>query len=316
MRIVDFFSLISSGVRPESSVFCFVAKKEYPIQFFAQVRERITFLQKTPFYSIDIEALTFGDIERALTTSLLGMHAWYWLCDISELDIKKKEKLFLLLQSYRGPHIILFFIQRERIPEEIPSSIVCVEIPDQLSKLDSYEIAKWLDFTSAPLQLVDLLYQHAAVQSLDTLCMGLWYLALAGTVRANFIREQLDLVLEPQVALFGLTTDFFSKKPSAFFSSWRRIKDQYSLPFWTTFWVEQIWRAYFYAQYMRIGDRIEAKKISFRLPFSYINTDWKRYKADYLKQACTRLYEIELKTKFSGDGSELDLFFSQFLQGQ
>lgn len=314
MRMLDFFASwhqdMQMGV---SRVYCFTSKQAYPLIFFYFLKKYIAKDIQQSFFLLSLDELSLVDIERILQTSLLGMRMWYWFADISDLDPKKKDAFLNFVTSYKGPHSLFFFLQKEEV--SVYKEIVLVEIPEVLTKHEAYQVINNLAIHSSGKNLVDLLYQYGNMQgySIEDLCKGVWYLLLSGSARLAFIKEQLPLIIEPHTALFSLTSDLFAKKRKPFFSHWNRIQGAYSLPFWTAFWFEQMWRAHFYIFSMHKGEYAEAKKIAFRLPFSFINTDWKKYSSDECLDASQRLYMIDQKTKSGSDGSELDLFFSQFL---
>ena len=314
MRMLDFFASwyqdVQTGV---PKVYCFTSKQSYPLIFFYFLKKYIVKHVKQPLFSLSLDELSVADIERTLQSSLLGMRMWYWFADLTDLEVKKRDAILSFAASYKGPHSLLFFIQKEDASHH--KELLYIEIPEVLTKQEAYQVVENLAIHSSAQKLVDLLYQHGNMQgySIEDVCKGVWYLLLSGSARSAFIKEQLPLIIEPHTALFGLTSDFFAKKRKPFFAHWNRMQGAYPLPFWTAFWFEQLWRAYFYILCMQKGEYAEAKKIAFRLPFSFINTDWKKYTPEQCLYASQQMYTIDQKTKTGSDGSELDLFFSCFL---
>ena len=62
--------------------------------------------------------------------------------------------------------------------------------------------------------------------------------------------------------------------------------------------------------------RGQAKTMAFRLPFSFIQTDWKKYAPAELRAAHDFVYGMDHQLKNGGDAFCFDLFYSKFFSGQ
>ena len=60
---------------------------------------------------------------------------------------------------------------------------------------------------------------------------------------------------------------------------------------------------------MKKNDRVGAKKISYRLPFSFLNRDWRKFSLEELKGAHSFLYTLDYKLKNNCEPGYLDLFY-------
>ena len=109
----------------------------------------------------------------------------------------------------------------------------------------------------------------------------------------------LDRIVAPDYSLFMLSTFFFGKKKKSFFALWLGVKDLYPEAFWTSYWSEQIFRAYGYSQYAKRQDFTKAKKIGYRLPFSFIQKDWRSVEQSALVKAHQSIYSADWHAKNS-----------------
>jgi hypothetical protein len=123
-------------------------------------------------------------------------------------------------------------------------------------------------------------------------------------------------VVAPAQSMFNLSTYLFQKNGDKFFELWKRIAESYSAPFWVAFWSEQLWRASMFVTLNKQRKYNDARKIAFRLPFSFINRDWHNYSADELAAAHDFIYRLDGRLKNGGSDIGLDLFYAQFLSNQ
>jgi hypothetical protein len=120
----------------------------------------------------------------------------------------------------------------------------------------------------------------------------------------------------PELSLFTLSQYFFARDGMRFFKQWSILKDQYAAPFWISFWSEQLWRASSFIELSEQHNFAEAKRISFKLPFSFIQRDWKNVTVQELKRAHDVLYHCDCAIKNGGDPNVLELFYTDYLQRQ
>jgi hypothetical protein len=60
---------------------------------------------------------------------------------------------------------------------------------------------------------------------------------------------------------------------------------------------------------------VNAKKMSYRLPYSFINKDWQRVQIDELVECYEFLYQIDYAIKTGSTFCSLDLFFAHYFAG-
>jgi hypothetical protein len=152
--------------------------------------------------------------------------------------------------------------------------------------------------------------------SLDHACILMHYARLLGANTDQFVHQWLDKILMPERSLFTLSTHFFAKKPKVFFELLGHIGGEYPEIFWVSYWSESLWRAHYYVALNQTKQFGEAKKMSNRLPFSFIQRDWKLHSPSALKKAHQQLYEIDFALKNGASEGMLDLFYSKFFSAQ
>jgi hypothetical protein len=126
-----------------------------------------------------------------------------------------------------------------------------------------------------------------------------------------------EKIIVPETSLFVISQYFFAKDSRAFFNVWHQYQLEYPLAFWSVFWSEQLWRAYFVWFYLNQKNHAAAKSMSFRLPFTYLQKDWKKSSLTELKNAHQYIYELDLNAKSSVETTySLDLFYSKFFSNE
>ena len=124
----------------------------------------------------------------------------------------------------------------------------------------------------------------------------------------QFITEWVDILIMPERSLFTLSTLFFSKDIVPFLILWKSFKQTYSVHFWISYWSDQLFRAYHYICAKRVQKIVYAKKFAYRLPFSFIQRDWKNYSPEQLSKAHQKLYDLDFNIKQGIDEQFLDLW--------
>ena len=67
---------------------------------------------------------------------------------------------------------------------------------------------------------------------------------------------------------------------------------------------------------MQKNDSFDAKRISYRLPFSFINGGWKKINSEELKNAHHFIYNLDYNIKNGAGTYGLELLYSKFFQGE
>jgi hypothetical protein len=310
------------------SVFCFYGARNAPL-FFAHVVEHLKQLA-LPVVVLDLASVETTQVVADLSMSFLGQHKIYWCGDIAQLDAATKKFYMQFFQEYRGPHSILFFSdvspfspikktdnpEKDRKDELVQANVSC-ELPVLVDQQIFFEIFGFLyPQESLDKELVKTFFYNQPKIGLDQACIVMHYLSVMGNVSHEAILGLLQRVVVPERSLFVLSQQFFAKDQEAFFRLWKEVEGDFPLEFWLPYWSEQLWQAsLFIAQAQELGP-VGAKKGITRLPFSFMQKDWKKYGPRELCAAHTFLYGIDFGLKNGYAEHGLELFLAQFLQGK
>lgn len=299
---------------PNSEPLVTLVVKEYPAHFFAFWRMRLK--QKNPSLSItvlDHATITVAALQQQLETSFLGMRTYYWLGIIPTPTTAEGARLLEYLFQYRGPNTVIAIFNdaaqlRGRYYTEVPATIAVQGLS---------QIAPYVGVSTASVQkLMTHIVGFGDQLALDSALLLLQYAHVLGTNSERFCAEWAPHILSLPVSLFLLSQYFFAKKSNLFFSCWQRVMHEYSDAFWTTYWSEQLWRAAIYCALKQDKKESEAKHISYRLPFSFINTDWRNYTIDECKKAHQFLYAYDHHLKTHTAVANFELFYAKFFTHQ
>ena len=152
--------------------------------------------------------------------------------------------------------------------------------------------------------------------SLDSACLLAHYEVVVGKGVADFFSQWGLQIMEPASSLFTLSQHLFGKKRSPFFRQWAAIAPLYMPAFWASFWADQIWRAYIFCDLMKKQKYTESKKAQYKLPFSFINRDWKSYSATELRNAHQLLSTMDFQLKNGGSEIGLEHFYGKFFDNK
>jgi hypothetical protein len=288
----------------------------YPLLFFSMLLSAVRKNPDNYVTVLDLKTMSKGDAQRTLQSSFLGLRTTFWLGSLADLSVLEQQSWLEYLSLYKGPHVV----------------IACAENNEQFQKWggDFIEIPEF-----APLDIVGTIATIGQIQvdqdrihyffkkvievtgtlSLDQACLLLAYAQVAGKNNDQFCKEMLPLIVQPQHSLFALSDAFFEKNIKKFLVLWQPLSVQFSIQFWISFWSEQLWRSYFYVLCMKAGRAADAKKIAYRLPYSFTQKSWKRYTLEPLLKGHEFLYVLDHASKNGAIAQEamLDLFCMQFM---
>lgn len=296
--------IAKTNTLPQGNLFCFVGRV-YPLLFFYYL---LSFLRK---HNNTIESINCADTDIASIKSLLAMMSFsgattYYLEHFSTLPVKKQQELGDYLKTYTGPHCVMLF-------SDNAVGETHIILPDYMAPRDFF-LVRFLMHDSAQdkSSFASELVMRTDQLSLDNACLFAQYEVLVGKNIEDFFAQWMMYLVEPTNSLFTLSQHFFSKKPKQFFRQWASIAELYGATFWVSYWADQIWRAYVYADLMKQKKQVEAKKAQYKLPFSFINRDWSLYSLDELRTMhhCLMTMDFQLKNGSSEIG--LEYFYTQF----
>ena len=303
---------------PEGKVFCFYTNT-YPLLFFHHL---IGFLKKNGLSIQTLSCTTdIAAIKALLSTISFAGQAIYWLEDFQTLSDKKQQEMFQYLCTYEGPHRIVFFYDKvteaRTFFQKTIDGFNSIELPQDIVPQDFSKI-RFLIHDSLPdkSNFAAQMGMYADYLSLDSLCLFAHYELVLGKNSDEFFTQWITRIIDPASSLFALGQHFFARKPKLFFRQWSTISEEYQPAFWATFWADQIWRAYIYCDLMKQKRYADAKKVQYKLPFSFINRDWQRYDLAELRNAHQFLTTLDFKLKNGCSEIGLEHFYAQFFENK
>ncbi len=318
MRLLNFLLQVHQNkALPIAQLVCFRGQRNYPLLFFSLL---FSWLKKQECHQImfvDVDEQKESLIQARLETSFLGTSILYWFGNLAKLNYKTQERWITYLQEYRGPHTIAFFITEDTSFSFVQGAVT-VHIPDTVSHKEMIVLQQLLPTVSPTLnkQFLQQLGTKQQNISLDLSCLLVHYALLIGKNSDIFFTAWFEHIMPPKISLFLLSQHFFAKNTRLFFAEWLRMQNNYNPQFWIAFWSEQLWRAALWVDLTSNKSYIEAKKIQFKLPFSFIKRDWKNYHADELQNAHQFVIAVDYHLKNNGSSCALDLFYSKFFLNQ
>lgn len=316
MQLKEFLTRYHSDTKmlEKQTVTCFAIpeKSSHPIIFSAACLS-IFKLDGYHIEKLDVSLTTYTHVISQLQTSFLGMSLCYWIKGLDEIDIKYRSALLEFLAQYQGPHTVIVFAEHKDA-FKLANKGVIVSLA---AKVDASLFTVMLSFFKKKysLSLVKLITQITSAYDpidLDQACMIMQYMQVMG--RSDEPAQQLfDKVLESERSLFIVSQHFFAKDSSSFFKLWAKFELEYPITFWTTFWSEQLWRAHYAHYFLKQNNTALAKTVGFRLPFTFMQRDWKRSTLAELKNAHKFIYELDVAYKHNIETQAgIDLFYSKF----
>lgn len=317
MNLQQFFTALRTGdLTTEAPVIFLRGNQDYPLLLCALIIDRLRAVTGVTIDSLDLQLHDEVSIASKWATSFLGMRSYYWLHNIALLDGAKRKHCEALLQSYEGPHCLIFFSSQDTMPG-LSSRALIVDIPEACSKEDFLALVAFCEGSKSEnvLSFAHTIFSQVNSIPFDTACVLMRYATLLGSHQSVFTKRWLGQLVYPERSLFTLSQYLFAKNERAFFRAWSEVAQEYSDVFWTSFWSEQLWRASVYIKLMHNNNRVEADKVGFRLPFSFKNKEWRRWDPAELTGAHTFLTATDVILKNGGELFHLELFYAKVLEG-
>jgi len=311
MDIKTFIERVRKGDEAlcSSPVTCFVGRANQPV-FFSRLFGRAPF-------SASVISASSCDVAQAhgqLSTTFLGQTQCFWVSSLDELNAAAERRWLELLKGYKGPNRAVFFVRDTQL-KQAPAGWTVVQVAEKkdLSLIRAIAGCFRAGLLDPQLRAVEEALSAQQTLSLDAITLLIDYVALAGDSLSDFLGSCIYDVITPDTPFFELGSAFFARDSHRFFEIWRNLTPWYGPQFWTAMWSEQLFRAYFYVMFRKRGSFAEAKKISWRLPFSFIQRDWKRFEPDILRRAHRRLTALDHELKNGASDLGLDLFLVRFM---
>jgi hypothetical protein len=290
--------------------------QEFPSLFFASLFELIVKknILPAPLQRLPLHTTTKAGIQANLAQSFLGSCNFYWLGHLDESQKWHKE-FGNELCLYKGPNVIAFFAQSD-LKVSGPGSIQIIQIEPAVN-FEQFNLLQAIFGNPLPekkVLFIKKLFKLQSSISLDTACMLINYIDLISLKMIPQSEKYLLDLVSSQPSLTQLSEYFFAQNPEKFFDLWITLQNDYPDIFWITFWSEQIWRALNVIQYLNKKDFINAKKMSFRLPYSFLKKDWQLYTKAQLAKLFKMLYSADYTLKRGSTFPALDIFYVSHFQ--
>lgn len=254
-------------------------------------------------YIYDDEFL-FSEFESSASTTFLGQSHILFLGDCSEYSVTLKKKLIAFLDSYQGPHtIIAFFNEKDYTPSED-----CAVMYNE--SLDYATLSLFLEYTCN--KKVPQLTYDMQKNSLQEMLSLYFYTFFTNDFQSLVKAGWINKIVNQDVSLFELSKLFFAKKRDPFFVLWNKIKDEFAPVFWTSFWSEQLWNAFWVIHFRNKQEFNTAKTFQYKLPFSFLQYDWQKSTLHELKKAHSLITQVDLRLKLSANPDNIELMYYTF----
>lgn len=213
--------------------------------------------------------------------SLFTNTQYVYIYGIEDLKLEYQKEWVLFLKNYQGIHIIVFFAKKLTHIHQLQY----YEIPEYIDRVHFFMLADMYHCKynrSIISELFDMLSREQSKVTFSLALDVMVYLpVLSVTLVKQFFLDYIPVLVQQEKSFFVLSDLFFTKNKK-FFSMWNSIVGLYSMQFWIVFWSEQLFRAICYIKYMEMKKHDAAKKIGYRLPFSFLNKSWKHNQLDAL----------------------------------
>ena len=315
MNITEFFSNFSSLCKYDHPVICFSGKSYQPM-FLQKAYDYMQEQVGEPIHKLSLDQ-DLSEIQIRLATTFLGKRNWYCFDNLYAISSQKKRESYIrFIANYRGPHRIISFISAADSTALKQDGIVSCSLQEAYTSDQVKQVPILYDQTNPAISayFFSKLYRLKKEYSLEQLCLLQEYAKLLGKNMNVFFQEWIDKLIVSDVSLFHMSQLFFEKNSSEFFVKWKEIRGNYADQFWTTFFSEQLFKAYFYIQH---GGHVptDQKQLLFGLSFSFLKHDWKVYDSKELALAHQKIYNIDLSLKQGGSVYQLDAFLASFFVG-
>lgn len=299
-------SILEGQIESNRSVLTFYGP-HYPALFFSQ------FFAHAKKRGVHVTLLQLEDVElptlfATLGMSFLGQKSMFWLSALQECDAAKKKQLLAYFASYKGPHTLLVWSDQalDKQSFEVPALV------DQKLFQELWQLLYPEDVLSE--SFVQSCFKKGEKYQWDAACMLMHYM-LVQDEKVAFEQSWIDKIIVPERSLFVLAQHFFARDFATFVQQWKEVEADFPPEFWTVFWSEQLWQAsLFVTQALQVGPLAARKGIN-RLPFAFMQKDWKRYTARELCAAHNFLYGVDYGMKNGHATHGLELFLLKFVQG-
>lgn len=337
MTVSQFIELIKQSPDLSGSFVCTLQTREVSALFLSQLYARLKSCS-SGYATLDCELMPLDALKGQLEMSFLGNRMVYFVKNVHTLDESAKKSWESFVKKYEGPHCIVYAKVSVRASKATAVSMQpATSLSEQTSSLDTSggsthaRIAVSLEQVDIQLYqklaqflypdvlldtyFLSTLFQHQETLTLDDACRMMAYQATVGRKCEPFFAQWLPRLIVPQKSFFTLSQYLFARKPRLFLEQWNLCKGEYPSEFWIAYWAEQVWQAMLFVQRARAEGVVEAKKSTYRLPFSFLNKDWSLYTPESLSKPTTLSIALIIISKMVAPAMGLSCGIIRFSEG-
>lgn len=284
--------------------------KEFPILWNGLLIQHWRSKSITPSL-IDLAQISISEFKLQLAQQgFLSQNTLFMVRGFDEISPTAQADLREYIAVYDQTNLLLYTSQELHINH---SSVAYYSVSTIISLADFKRLASSVGLHNFLFDRMSIVLQQKKINvTVDTASLLLHYTKVLSNQTFDLFMEQwFDQLVHPEESLFNMSTSFFARDKE-FFAQWVRVCWHYNSAFWIVFWSDQIWRAALYCRYKQAGNHAEAKKVSVRLPFSFINRDWRKYTFTELQKMHHALFEVDQALKNGIHATALDTWLSRF----
>ncbi len=289
-----------------------IVNNEVPTYFFEWLRNQVPFLATHGFIYHAVNEIPMNDLVTQMSTYSVIDNPVYVVYSFDKNGAASVMQLVTTLEQYATHATVFLVVSPDCYAGLVLPSWHTVSLQDPITAIQLGHLVRLSGASLTPrieLYIRELMKQYKKL-TVQQGCIIARYLPVFSLDTASLVPFFDPLVLHNQESLFNLSQLFFKKQVREFFIKWRDNKERYSDAFWVSFWADQVYHAAVYVRYR--GAIPSADLRAFRLPFSFINSDWRSFSLAELVNAHTQLCDIDYAIKNGMSTSVLDAFFLQF----
>ncbi|MCL4360739.1 hypothetical protein M1446_00075 [Candidatus Dependentiae bacterium] len=310
MNLVDFLSLDSlKEFFLENKLICFRGS-QYPSFFFSLFFNKLK--SQVELQKINLEDQDINQLKITLDMSFLGNSANYWLKDLTILDSKISKNFYSYLENYRGINTIIFFADETVKIDK--NNFFIIELPTKIDEILYKKIFKFFFDSITDDFFTNQIFNEFDNLAIDDACILMRYQSISSRRSGQLFSDLIKKIFSPELSLFTLSQNFFGLESGQFLKNWQKIESNYPIEFWITYWSDQIWQASIFIYNAQKSGIQDAKKMVNRLPFSFMQKDYKRFSLKELSKAHDFLYKLDFNNKNGAGSFGLELWFFKFFQ--
>ena len=316
MHIVEFLEHIRNNTLPDNNIWCIVSSVPSN-SIIEMVRNHINAFHAVGCSHIDLHEADDSTVARELGMSFLGQKYVYIAQGMYALDKRtQKRMLSHIFTPSIAHHVVFFTDQNALVKQYIDAASIgmCVSC-DTIDKDMFVRMYHALFAQDFPRQLLAYVFQQHNQLRFEHAYLVMWYYYLLGKNFISWCQSWLPRVVAPKQSLFQLSEYFFQKNATRLWFSWYAFSSVYPHEFWVAFWSEHLWQAYVFITIAQEHTVARARSHVNKLPFAFMQRDWRSVSLNEITQAMTYIYTLDLYVKSGGNPYAIEQFLHYWLSG-